>query len=45
MTVVIILTAHELALPVIFCYFAFAAPVAWLWREIFPGKLGKQAKA
>jgi CDP-diacylglycerol--serine O-phosphatidyltransferase len=45
MTVVIIFTASELALPLIFCYFAFAAPLAWLWREIFPGKLGKQAKA
>ncbi len=45
MTVVIIVTAHELALPVIFCYFAFAAPVAWLWHEITRGRLGKQAQA
>jgi CDP-diacylglycerol---serine O-phosphatidyltransferase len=45
MTVVIIFTAHELALPVIFCYFAFAAPVTWLWHEITRGRLGKKAKA
>jgi CDP-diacylglycerol--serine O-phosphatidyltransferase len=44
-TAVIILTAHELALPVIFCYFAFSAPVAWLWGEISSGRLGKPTKA
>ena len=45
MTAVIILTAHELALPVIFCYFAFSAPVTWLWQEITHARLGKQVKA
>ncbi len=45
MTAVIVFTAHELALPVIFCYFAFSAPVTWAWQEITRGRLGKQAEA
>ncbi len=46
LTVVIIVAAHELALPVIFCYFAFAAPIAWLWKEISShGGLGKPTEA
>lgn len=45
LTVVIVLTAHELALPVLFCYFAFSAPVTWLWQEISHRKLGKPSEA
>lgn len=44
-TAVIVFMFHELALPVIFCYFAFSAPVAWAWQEITRGRLGKQAEA
>jgi len=45
LTVVIVLAVHELALPVIFCYFAFSAPVTWLWQEFSRGKLGKPREA
>lgn len=45
LTVIIIFAAVELALPVIFCYFAFSAPVVWLWQEISRGKLGKPTEA
>jgi CDP-diacylglycerol--serine O-phosphatidyltransferase len=44
-TAIIIGVAWEFALPVIFFYFAFSAPVSWLWGEIVRGRLGKQAKA
>ncbi len=45
LTIVIIAAVSELALPVIFCYFAFAAPLGWLWQEISRGKLGKPTEA
>ncbi|MGH7128744.1 MAG: CDP-alcohol phosphatidyltransferase family protein [Planctomycetaceae bacterium] len=33
-TIAIILLVQEMAVPVIFCYFAFAAPLRALWQEV-----------
>lgn len=41
LTVTTIIAVHELAVPVIFCYFAFSAPFVWLWREITHKNLQK----
>jgi len=32
---------QEMALPVIFLYFAFAAPLKWVWKEFLSGRLYK----
>ena len=42
-TIALIYLAKEMALPVIFCWFAFAAPVRWFWEEIVAGRLHKSA--
>lgn len=34
LTIVTVVAVHELALPVIFCYFAFSAPMAAAWKEV-----------
>ncbi len=34
----VVFWVHELAVPLIFCYFAFATPIKVVWLEIFSGR-------
>lgn len=40
-TIAVIVTVPELAVPLIFCYFAFASPIRALWTEFVAPKLHK----
>jgi CDP-diacylglycerol--serine O-phosphatidyltransferase len=40
-TVALVFLVQEMALPVIFLYFAFAAPLKWVWTEFLGGRLYK----
>ena len=41
---VLVIAVHEVALPVLFCWFAFAAPARALWarylKPLLPGRVG-----
>ena len=37
--IAVIFWVHELAVPLIFCTFAFFAPLKWLWTESISGRL------
>lgn len=34
-TIVLLFVVRELAIPVLFCWFAFSAPIRWIWRRWF----------
>jgi CDP-diacylglycerol--serine O-phosphatidyltransferase len=40
-TLAVIFMAQELALPLVFCFFAFAAPLKSLWLRVFAPRFGK----
>jgi CDP-diacylglycerol--serine O-phosphatidyltransferase len=42
-TLAVIFVVKELALPLIFCYFAFSAPARWLWNDVFVRRLHKSS--
>jgi CDP-diacylglycerol--serine O-phosphatidyltransferase len=43
-TLAVVFWVHELAVPLIFCYFAFAAPLRAGWMQIASGRLYKSAR-
>jgi CDP-diacylglycerol---serine O-phosphatidyltransferase len=42
--VVFVYAVRELAIPILFCYFAFATPIASAWKELLAGRLYKSKK-
>lgn len=42
--VVFVYAVRELAIPILFCYFAFATPIAAGWKELVAGRLYKSKK-
>ena len=43
-TIALVFLVREMALPVVLCYFAFAAPLRAFWTEFLAGRLHKSAR-